>query len=336
MDNFIEWLFRVLCAVIITVVLVTCIGTMSCSRDSPKEIDITTVQTPGLQQLRNKYVTYLHLIEQKTDEHGFILTDHCDATLFSGLLGTVLDINVNLIAARRFGTEQWFRRPSQDCYPDHSRSTISRDMLLGVICYAWRTRDLPIINDLWAYGENNGWVMGEGDFTATFFTPAMQSILARVMYELGGDDHYVIRSIPIKLPEIFNHKVIVNSGRPVGFQAHLEVLGILLVGEVEGGLAAGLVAILKHHADRQPENALFLYGYDKHATGDYKDAIAILNSETLFPSSRLPTRKDHAEDWLWQRDFGADWLPSEDPSDQREELTGGDFLFVAALILGEY
>lgn len=304
---------------------------LGCStKNKPKP----AVQTNLAGSLADKYAMYLNLTPSKQDAHGFILSDECDSTLFTGLLGTLKEFDVDLTKAQNQDTGQWFRRPTtgvDPCYPDHSKSSISKDMFVGILWYAWKTNNLSILRGIWQYGKSHDWYMGQGDISRVYFVPALQSTLAKMIYALGGEDH-PIRVLNFSVSDITGLENLAEYGRPVGFAAHLEVLMVTLLAEVEGGLRDGSLEILKYHAERQPKNALFLYAYIKYTTGDYTEAINILLQDSLFPSDRLPTCADHKEPWIWQRDYGADWQPSVCD----KVHPGGDFLFVANLILQEY
>lgn len=284
--------------------------------------------------LEAKVAKYSEFSMNERDQYGFILSKDCDSTLFTGLYNTVPGLGVELLAARN-SDGQWFRRPLVDgkdtCYPHHSASTISRDMLLGVLWSAWRNKDLSMAEDLWNYGVSHDWNMGQGDFSRTFFTTRMQGILAELIYRLGGTDHKNARAyVSITKPLILDFR----RGNK-GFQAHLDVLSILLYSEMRGFIKVDDKRILSIHNKRSSRNALFSYAYRKYTDGDYSVAVSLLLNPELFPDDRLPNKGDHKEPWLWQRDDGDDWLPHKDPSRHSEIHPGGDFLFVANLILSE-
>lgn len=135
----------------------------------------------------------------RQDPHGFVLTEHCDSTFFSGLLGAS-GYQVDMTAAE-VGPGQWLRRPTS--YPEcwgcgKSRSTISRDMLLGVYWWAWEHQDLGLLERMWDYGVRHFWRMGRGRYWGadTIMNPAMISTLAQMIYVLGGKNHWVARRLP--------------------------------------------------------------------------------------------------------------------------------------------
>jgi len=133
------------------------------------------------------------------DQHGFVLTDHCDSTLFSGLLGAS-GYRVDMTAAE-VGPGHWLRRPTS--YPEcwgcgKSRSTISRDMLLGVYWWAWANKDRGVLERMWDYGVSHFWLMCRGRMFGmdTVMNPAMIATLAELIYRLGGKNHWFARRLP--------------------------------------------------------------------------------------------------------------------------------------------
>ena len=300
--------------------LVTTCGTSGAKQGTVTQEDLLPV-------LIEKTEIYKSLVASKQDSSGFIESDHCDALLFTSLLrASTSSLAVDLYSARS-SANKWFRRPMvtpdvDPCYPDHSKSSISRDMFTGVLWYAWRVKDVQMLEDLWDYGIENTWVMGDGDASRTVMTVNMQGLLARTIYRLGGTDHPIARAYPA-----------VYTKAQTGFQAHLTVLAILLQGELDKEVSDSNLGILKHHAEREPRNSLFRYGYAKYSDGDLTDAIITLIDSTLFPKETLPTSKDRKTPWLWERDSGSDWQEAPGEVDIH---SGGDFLFMASLILEEF
>lgn len=272
-------------------------------------------------RLRSKLTIYKDLIKSHQDRWGFVETDHCDATLWSGLLGAS-GVEVQLYRAtdpRRPG--RWYRR-SVD-YPEcwecaKSRSTISKDMLLGVMYWAVATKKLHILEDLWNYGNSRSWVMGSGRYDGidSLMNPLWISTLAQAIYVLGGADHSWWRSVKP------------YYAKADGFAAHLNVLIILLRKDL-GLYGKAEQEILEYHKKRQPKNALF-----QLAAGNVEVAETLLLNEKWWPADRLPTSYDRSESWLFQRDYGSDWKP--DDSSVVVEHSGADFIFAANLLLSKH
>lgn len=297
--------------------------------------------------LSQKFQLYKKLFKKHQDRRGFIMSDMCDSLLFSGLVGCVGDVIVNISAAQdKDGS--WHRRPLDlpPCY-DCSRewkliprlkecwkiwkqtkskklvqkvfekggSTISRDMLVGLAWYALFHERLDISEGVIKYALKNKLIMGKGTPSRTFMTPGLLSTFAWISYRLGGPSRPWLRLIP-------QHE----DKNVTGFQAHLSVLHIILRNWLTEKYKN--LDILAHHANRQPNNPLFLW-----AAGDSIGAENLLMNEKWWPNDRLPDQADVASDWLLQRDYGPDWAPENvDPRDAKEHC-GGDFLFAANLVL---
>lgn len=265
--------------------------------------------------LRQKRDCYVSLGSDVADSDGFIEWEKCDSLLFSGLYGTP-----NLLAARD-AAGMWHRRSLQhpECYCAGSASTISRDMLVGVLWWIWTNKRLDVAEELFSYGRSNSWIMGQGDVSRIYFTPALQATLAEIIFRLGGPNHRAYRGMP---------QIHASN---VGFAAHLDVLVILLRGEMLGRIPAASFNILASHFNRNPRNPLFCYAFHRFYDGDHDDTTAALMDEAIFPNNRLPTNADRAEPWINQRDPGPDWEPE---TGAVKIHSGGDFVFVANLLLG--
>lgn len=268
-----------------------------------------------IEQLKQKHELYLQLLPQVQDKHGYVDTDHCDALLFTGLLGTVTEV---AIEASRDDSGAWYRRPiERPCYPDSSASTISRDMLIGLIWYSYKNNRLDLLEQLFEYGLEHNWIMGKGDIARTYFTPSMQSLLARVIYKMGGTNHMLYRSIPIIISKVND------------YQAHLAMLQILLLAEVTG--YTRYFEVIQYNYNRNPKNALFSYMYHRFYDGDQTETITNLLNTTYYPADKLPTDCDRGESWLHQRDYGSDWEPDNKCTGKKH--SGGDFLFISNMLL---
>lgn len=281
-------------------------------KKEPSKIDLTAI--------KEKADLYSILIQTQSDQSGFIHTDECDSILFSSLKG--ISVNLDILEARD-ENGRWHRRPLtyEPCYPDHSKSTISRDMLIGVMWYAFSNARLDIAEELFQYGEKNNWIMGEGDVTRIYFTPNLQATLADLIYKLGGENHYVYRNLPRSWPEGLT-----------GFELHLQILHIELFGQLNGFIDKNMVDVVKGAFKRQPENPLISFVYSKYVDSNVLwDCVQDLKNEKYWPSDRLPTNRDRKEPWLFQRDSGTDWEP--DASGEVKTHSGGDFLFLSKLIM---
>jgi len=275
-----------------------------------------------LETLRPKFDLYRQLVASKQDVNGFIGYDACDSLLFSSLIGAGgLPVAVE---TARDSNGAWFRRPLsyEPCFPNNSASTISKDMFLGLFFYIWHNKRRELAEQIYSYGQDNNWKMGEGDFTRVVLSPGLQATLAEIIARLGGKDHKATRAIPILFTD-----------RNRGFAAHLDVLHILLRGEMLGSVGQESLRIVNSHLSRNAQNGFFAYVSHKFSDGDQSQAVNVLLDPGLFPNDRLPTNQDHKEPYLWQRELGDDWLPSTEPL---AEHPGADFYFLASQLFGHH
>jgi hypothetical protein len=192
-------------------------------------------------------------------------------------------------------------------------------MFLGLFVWLYVNKRIDLIEQIIMYGQSNRdwlglWVMGEGDRARTVFRPNMQSTAYELLFRLSGQDH------PKRaIPQIW---ALVD-----GYAAHLQAVHIYLRRMLIGRDQGNTPVFVNHYRKTYPRNALF-----QIVAGRTGAAIDILLDESLFPSDRLPESKDRCTEYLWQRDPGADWEPCPE---ERKVHAPVDFLFVAAIILGE-
>lgn len=195
--------------------------------------------------------------------------------------------------------------------------------MLGLFVWVWEFRRLDVAEAIWSYGSAHNWKMGdERNFAEhldrVYFRPGTVALLAELIHSLGGENHWE-RSLLTVNP---------LSTAP-GFQSHLTLLTLHLLGEMHGGLTAGelgtLQAILVHMQGNPLVHALL----HRYTDGDQSEATRLL-LET-WPSDRLPTEQNWHEAWRTQRSDGDTGLL---PGDSDKSHSGGDLLFVCRVILG--
>jgi hypothetical protein len=264
-------------------------------------------------KLEEKYKSYLELTKEVRDEHGFI--DNCDSLLFTSL-SNIGGFRVDLDPAQddeRPGV--WYRTPSHDCYPRRSGSTISKDMLLGLIWESIYYGGLGRLGDLYDYGSQNSWIMGEGAAGRVVLSPSLVRLLTRAIHHLDGPEYKEEMSYPIVYPDLR------------GYEAHLQTIYILATNDVDGEIDEQAANRIHGNYARSSRNALFAYAYHLFTDGDQSETIDILLE---FPD-RLPTSGDWCEHYLWERE-PEKWKPC--PEDRKKEVYPGvDFILVAGLVL---
>jgi len=279
---------------------------------------------------------YLENIKKVQDEFGFVHNEGCDSLLFSALTGLAVD--VDLLAARD-GWGQWFRKPAKNCYSNYllnqenentpgwekladSKSTISKDMLLGVIFWAVFHERLDVLEDLYEYGKRKEWVMGKGPLSRTYIGGL-----------IAGRDlrHLLIEAIGT-LKRDPNVKRYSYTWIPMpDYQAHLQTLRLLVVGMLRGQIPKLGYLMVKYHMKKNPQNPLFSYAVARYTDGDYTLTKKLLLDERYWPKCRLPTSSDRCEGWILQREKGYNW----EPCDKEKIHSGGTFLFLSALMKRE-
>lgn len=282
--------------------------------------------------LQNKFDKYLTLLSTVQDRHGFIESRECDSIMFTSLLGCLPEVNnINIYAAFDKSTGMWHRRPTErpcfDCEAkteQGSKSTISRDMLLSIAWYAYHNKRLDISEQVIRYAMTHWGFMGCAASTKVLWgrcqiMPSLFATFCWISYKLGGPSRAWARWIPADV-----------GGRVDDFQAHLQVLHILLRRQVSGKLTKTEEASLNYHASRQPNNPLFL-----HAVGRDLEALEVLKRVDLWPADRLPRKSDRKTQWIPQRDEGDDWKPQIGLPDLIPH-SGADFLFLYWLICRKY
>lgn len=273
--------------------------------------------------LEDKATLYVQLLKESNlqDQYGFILTNTCDSLLFSGLLGAALPGEVKIDAAEQNG--QWFRRPAQDCQPSagNSHSTISRDMITGLMWHMWRNRQLDMANELMQTLQKNSYVLlGEGTPGDLVMTTTLIQTLAEMIFKLGGPNYVAERN----LPAIF-------SPEDIGFVAHLAMWHILLRGEVFGSISSLEQLVIQTQVKRQPTNPLFVAASHRYSDGDFTEVNTLLMNASQWPSSRLPSNAEHCDVWPIQRDSSdKGWQPCSPSS---ELHTGAELPAIFYLIV---
>ena len=263
--------------------------------------------------LSHKFDFYLSETEKLKNQFGWI-TDDCDSLLWNSLyksIGGNIDLNI-----ARDDSGKWFRNPSHDCYPARSKSSISQDMLLGLMFATYHDKDLDRIEKLIQYGESNPgplgtWKMGEGDQFRTLMRPPLQNLAYKIRNHLRQGKEFKV----------------------LDFTDHLSILHLFLLAKLQNGASQESVLWFRYYADKSPKNALFSAIAKRYGIAVKIDPNQTLMDETVFPSDRLPTSADRCEPYLWQRDEGSnDWKPCPNES---EIHPGIDFLIAAGIVLGK-
>ena len=280
------------------------------------------------EKLSEKRKLYCELAASRVAERGYAVSE-CDGLLFTSLHS----ISCDGPGVDRFESEvepgRFFRDPSHSCFDPSqvgeqgSDSTISKDMLIGLTAYAVAARKPEIIKRALDYGAANNWIVGDAKDPLTLaskciITPSLRSLMQTAagmeLTDIQSDDGMV--------------------GIATGYEAHLQVLAILIKGKAKGSISHLDLAILKEQAKRQPRNAMFQAAQARYNDGDFSKVYELLNDEQLFPAKQLPNNhQNYCTDYLWQRDDNEDnW--GKCPVEDFKEKDGTDLIFAAAIIGG--
>jgi hypothetical protein len=294
----------------------------ACGRREPVKSPVETVSS--LEQLQAKSKLYSQLIDSHRDADGFIMTEECDATFFSGLLGAALPGTVN-IAAATDGNGQYFRRPGHDCGPafSNSRSTISRDQMLGVMWHMWRNRDVVAATQLMEQLQADNYILkGDGTPGELLFIPAYVNTLAEMIYKLGGHRYEAELALP----------AVLSGGED--YEAHLAVMHILLRGEIIGSIPDFNFQILQKLAEDNSRNPLFQAAYHRYLDGNYTSAVQLLMDDSEWPADHLPTSVNHCDNYPVQRSYtDRNWSACR--IDNPVEHTGAELIVITNLVIAD-
>ncbi len=267
------------------------------------------INAEELGKLLEKEKVYKKLNRIHQDDDGFVHTDRCDSLLLSSLLASRKDYAIDIFSARDYDG-YWHRRSTQhpECYPNHSKSSISRDMLMGLLVYA--TFKERIGKDVLSTIQKQNYVMGIGDPSRIMMMPSLERSFSKL---------------------IGRKNLIANSYQPFnsslkGYAVKLELLHIMCLGKIDGGISEDALKCLKNYSDSTKDNILSLL-LSALYSGNYSyllNAINLLQNQKLFPDNRLPTSNDRSVDWYWDVQNPNDVLPD---NDEEKEHPGADFLF---------
>lgn len=271
------------------------------------------------EELMSKRAVYFMLAQTHQDDNGWFIND-CDALLWNSL-GSVAGLPITIEAARH-ENGYFRRRPAQDCYETgKSASDISKDMLLGLAWHAFYSFSPDLFESVLRSGRSSGYIMGRGPISRTFMTPSLQAVYAEALVALDGKGFQ---------PELSYPQLYVAGNR--GYQAHLQVLNILLRYRTTGGISNEALERLQDHRNRNPRNCFFQYAYHAFYTGNMVEPVECLLDDPAFPDARLPTSADRCEAWIFQREVEK-WRKCPEEAKQHH---GVDLLFVSKLIAEFY
>lgn len=292
----------------ILVIISFCLNLACATKGEPDQVE--RPWSPS-QELMEKYSSYKN--------HSYYLdgTNNCDSLLFDALMSVAKQDIFFELRPYMDNSGAFHRTTSHNCYPDRSQSTISRDMLWGVMWHLWVYKKKDLAEEILNYAILNKWIMGKGPISRTMMTPTLMYMLANIVSKLGGTSHAVLLNLPTA------------SGSEVeGFEAHLQFLYLTLRANM--GMDTDMAKLEALHK-ANPNNPLFAVPVNR------AEAERLLLQEQYWPSNGIATTANYCTDWLTQRSEmrdgqkSKDWLPCTDEGIVQH--SGGDFLFATWLLM---
>ena len=249
-------------------IAILCVG---CGRHEPQ------TSTPShVDELRVEYAAKRAELATLTDDRGgWPSVMDCDAVLWAGEAAAAgLDVD---LARAEHAPGEVHRRPAKPCWtPDAgdtgSRTTISRDMLLGYLAGVWAQQDVGALQRLAAYGEAHDWVMGQPLADGrTWMGFNLQGLLGRMLAHFGADKAY--RYLPT------SYAVLPAAD----YERHLLALGVYLQGDVSQGVDGEMMARLDELEAAEPDN-FFFSAVRSVYTGDATRAVELLLADAPAPT----------------------------------------------------
>jgi hypothetical protein len=272
------------------------------------------------QKLLEKYEFYLAESAKTVDSYGFV-GEHCDSLLYTSLAAHA-GLAVDVFKAEKSPGE-WLRHPDDSCWPAvapyGSDSTISKDMLLGLLVYLAGTKNAAAAQRVVGYGQAHNWFMGTARTTEIllskcFLTPTLQS------------DYKKLASMSLVEQQSSDSIGVQN-----GYRGHLDVVHIYASSLLYGGISGSDLSLAKAYCESHPRNALYCAVSHRFDDGNFERSLSVLLDETLFPADRLPSSSERCAQYLWStEDTPSDWAPCAEGKTHQ----GIDFLIAARVILG--
>lgn len=270
---------------------------VSCSKatEKPKAGPLSKIE-----ELRSAYEKKKDEAKEKFDkETGWPSKEDCDGTLWAGL-ARAAGVDSVAISLADYGNGKIHRRPGKPCWEGGkdlgSKSTVSRDMLLGYFWGQWAARDFAKLRDVAQYGEHHNWVMGEPfpeEAGRVLMTGNLIGLLGRLLKKDGTD-------------KIYRKIQPLHSKSDTDYVRHLTVLFILLDGEAREGeryewdaqvrmtyppevttmdVKPSEKELLRWHAEKDPNDALFGVAFHLYEDGDFnKVADQLLDENFVYPT----------------------------------------------------
>lgn len=220
---------------------------LSCASPDVKPVE---PDSNRLEELKSQQRRLIETAIPLLNDHGWLVDDTCDAMMWTSLFGAFADVSIDISAAEsETDPGKFYRTTEKTCWVEgredqRSGSTWSRDMSISFLIYLRSQGDLETIERHIAYGEANGWIMGDGAKSRTVYSPALISLWYKTAKVLGHDYGKL---------EISN---IWTKGLD-DYQAHLQTLFIYHLGGLDGAISDTMLARIREHNERLPGSTFY-------------------------------------------------------------------------------
>ena len=242
---------------------------LGCSTTQPSREDLAS--------LRTKYEEQLELLRKNSETHlaGWPSDNECDGALWAGIARAAGATWVDVTAAVQ-PDGRTTRMPYSDCGPGNmgynngSATTISNDMLTGIMLGLYADNDAQTAKMIWEYGYSHNWTMGYPEYyvSRVLLRPNGITMLARLVYHTSdGKYDYAARFGPILYGPVAED-----------FEGHLMMLGRYLEAKLGGPQYGMEIAELVGAKYRQGD------AFAQAVAGEYSKATTLLLGAYQYPS----------------------------------------------------
>ena len=227
--------------------------------------------------LRAKYQEKLEELRKNSETHLAMwpADNECDGALWAGIARAAGATWVDVTAAVQPDGRPT-RMPFSDCgpgslgYNNGSATTISNDMLTGIMLGLYADNDAATAKMIWEYGYSHNWTMGYPEYyvSRVLLRPNGITMLARLLHKTsGGSIDYTARWGPV----LYGPAV-------EDFEGHLMMLGRYLEAKLGGPQYGMEIAELVGAKYRQGD------AFAQAVAGEYSRATALLLGDYQSPS----------------------------------------------------
>lgn len=199
-----------------------------------------------------------------------VFKERCDKVTFKALVAA--SCPQDLSGHEKDG--RW-ERDVASCFPDGSKSSISRDGLLSVLHYIWTNQDKAMINRLVKYGEKHDWIMGEGPKEYTDAIVLVPMILF-IKDKLNNTTLSLIDYLPTT-------EDIAHS-----FNGHLMASYVWLQARIRGSINDVEIAMINKLWTASMQDPMYTALMHRFIDGNQTETYVLLLNRPEFPVSSFP------------------------------------------------